>query len=79
MRRNLAWRPDLPSKAEGWPVPAPEPGAKPATDSRQDYWRDLVVAPRSDGGWLCVHQQPLELCPVCIFLMDRRYERTQKP
>lgn len=50
------------------PLPKPDPPSP-------IYWQDLVQCVRADGGWLCIHQQCLELCPVCIFLMDIRYRR----
>ena len=68
----MAWRPDVPSKAEGWATRTPEP------DSRPDlYFRDLVMGLRPDGGWTCVHHQPLELCPICVMRMDVRYRRLE--
>ena len=67
------WLPVVPAGSDV-PVCAADDGQL-ADASRGDYFRDLVVGVRTDGGWLCVHQTCLELCPVCTFRMDIRYRR----
>ena len=55
-------------------VPVVEELDKPAPM----YWGDLIQCVRSDGGWLCIHQNLLELCSVCILFMDIRYRRLEQ-
>jgi len=69
VRRNLAWRPE--------PVKPAPPFVSKWMNWQPDYFCDLVAELRTDGGFLCVHQQPLELCKVCIMRMDCRYRRTE--
>lgn len=38
------------------------------------YLASYVIGRRADGGWLCIHGAPLEICSTCCPILDRRYE-----
>ena len=51
-----------------------DPDHNPAGVEPPGYLQSFITKRRDDGGWLCLHRIPLEICKTCTTMLDRRYE-----
>ena len=53
---------------------ADDPDHNPTGTEPPSYLQSFITKRREDGGWLCLHRIPLEICHICTAMLDRRYE-----